>query len=98
MFIKIILLSILFNSAFNMTAIELVDLIDNRPIPNDIKSLNTMKIINKKGREKNLELITKSKDNSERQMKWFISPPDDKGMSFLKIEYDDKDDLIIQSI
>ena len=94
MFIKILLLSILFNSAFNMTAIELVDLIDNRPIPNDIKSLNTMKIINKKGREKNLELITKSKDNSERQMIWFISPPDDKGMSFLKIEYDDKDDLM----
>ena len=52
MFIKILLLSILFNSAFNMTAIELVDLIDNRPIPNDIKSLNTMKIINKRSRKK----------------------------------------------
>ena len=77
-----------------MTGIDLAKLVDNRPVPYDIKSVNTMIITNKKGREKTLELVTKSKDNSKRQMIWFLSPPDDKGMSFLKIEHDDKDDLM----
>ncbi|SVD26454.1 uncharacterized protein METZ01_LOCUS379308 [marine metagenome] len=77
-----------------MNGIELATLIENRIKPDDIKSTNTMTITNKKGRKKTLQLVTKSKDNSKRQMIWFLSPPDDKGMSFLKIEHDDKDDLM----
>ena len=91
---KIITITIFLNYIFSMTGIDLAILVDNRPVPEDIKSINTMTIINKKGRGKSLELITKSKDNSKRQMIWFLSPPDDKGMSFLKIEHDGKDDLM----
>ena len=91
---KIFIITIFLNYIFSMTGIDLAKLVDNRPVPYDIKSVNTMIITNKKGREKTLELVTKSKDNSKRQMIWFLSPPDDKGMSFLKIEYDDKDDLM----
>ena len=35
-----------------------------------------------------------SKDNSEKQMIWFLKPTKDKGISFLKIEHDDKDDFM----
>ena len=92
--IKKITLLILINSIFCITGVELADLIESRIKPIDIVSNNTMTITNKKGREKTLELITKSKDNSKRQMIWFLSPPDDKGMSFLKIENEDRDDLM----
>lgn len=85
---------LLLNSIFCMTGLELANLLDDRVKPYDIMSTNTMEITNKKGRTKTLELITKSKDNSKRQMIWFLNPPDDRGMSFLKIENKDKDDLM----
>ena len=84
--IKNIIIILLFNYLLSMNGIELATLIENRIKPDDIKSTNTMTITNKKGRKKTLQLVTKSKDNSKRQMIWFLSPPDDKGMSFLKIE------------
>jgi len=91
---KKIIIILLLNYLLTMNGIELATLIENRIKPDDIKSTNTMTITNKKGRKKTLQLISKSKDNSKRQMIWFLSPPDDKGMSFLKIEHDDKDDLM----
>ena len=33
-----------------------------------------------------------SKDNGEKQLIWFLAPADDKGIAFLKIEHDKKDD------
>ena len=91
---KNIIIILLFNYLLAMNGIELATLIENRIKPDDIKSTNTMTITNKKGRKKTLQLVSKSKDNSKRQMIWFLSPPDDKGMSFLKIEHNDKDDLM----
>ena len=79
---------------FCLDGYELASLIDSRLKPADIQSTNSMKLINKKGRIKNLKLISKSKDNNKRQMIWFISPADDKGMAFLKIEHPDKDNLM----
>ena len=37
-------------------------------------------------------MISKTMDNSRRQLIWFLEPKDDKGVSFLKIEHDDRDD------
>ena len=79
---------------FCMDGYELANLIENRLKPDDVKSTNSMKLTNKKGRVKNLKLISKSKDDNKRQMIWFLSPADDKGMAFLKIEYPDKDNLM----
>ena len=41
-------------------------------------------LTNKKGKTKTLELMSMSKDNSEKQMIWFLKPAKDKGISFLK--------------
>ena len=76
--IKYIIIILLFNYLLSMNGIELATLIENRIKPDDIKSTNTMTITNKKGRKKTLQLVSKSKDNSKRQMIWFLSPPDDK--------------------
>ena len=79
---------------FSMTGLELAQLVDSRQKPKDVKSINTMLLTNKKGKIKTLELISMSKDNSEKQMIWFLKPTKDKGISFLKIEHNDKDDFM----
>ena len=87
---------LLFMTAYSlsMTGLNLAQLLESREKPNDIKSINTMVLTNKKGKIKTLELISMSKDNSEKQMIWFLKPAKDKGISFLKIEHDDKDDFM----
>ena len=79
---------------FSMSGLELAQLVESREKPKDVKSLNTMLLINKDGRIKTLELISMSKDDSEKQMIWFLKPAKDKGISFLKIEHDDEDDFM----
>ena len=51
-----------------------------------------MVLTNSKGKTRNSVMITKTMDNSRRQLIWFLEPKDDRGVSFLKIEHDDRDD------
>ena len=37
-------------------------------------------------------MVSKSMDGNKKQIIWFMEPKDDKGVAFLKIEHDDKDD------
>ena len=90
-----ILILFIINSIFGMTGLELAELIDSRIKPIDISSINTMVLTNKKNKSKTLELISISKDNSKKQMIWFIQPTKNKGTSFLKIEHDDKNDYMV---
>jgi len=91
---KIITTLLLINYALSLEGLELAQLVDSRQTPKDIKSTNTMILTNKKGKTKTLELMSISKDNSEKQMIWFLKPAKDKGISFLKIEYEDQDDFM----
>ena len=79
---------------FAITGLELAELLESREKPNDIKSINTMTLTNKDGKTKILELVSMSKDDSEKQMIWFLKPKKDKGIAFLKIEHDDDDDFM----
>jgi len=77
-----------------MSGIELATLIESRQKPFDVKSVNTMILTNKDNRKKTYELISISKDDSEKQMIWFLKPSKNKGTAFLKIEHDDQDDFM----
>ena len=79
---------------FAITGLELAELLESREKPNDIKSINTMTLTNKDSKTKILELVSMSKDDSEKQMIWFLKPKKDKGIAFLKIEHDDDDDFM----
>ena len=68
-----------FNLLFSMTGVELAKKIKDRPKPFDTQSNSSMILTNKKGKEKNLLLISKSKDDSKKQMIWFLEPKDDYG-------------------
>ena len=83
-----------FNLLFSMTGLELAKKMKDRPKPVDTQSNSSMILTNKKGKEKNLLLISKSKDDSKKQMIWFLKPKDDYGISFLKIEQEDGDDFM----
>ncbi len=74
------------------TGYEVAKMADERPQPQDMKSDMTMVLTNSKGQTRTSTLRTVSKDGGEMQMLWFLAPADDKGVAFLKIEHDDKDD------
>lgn len=57
-----------------------------------MKTNLTMVLTNKKGKTRTSTLRSVSKDNSKKQIIWFLAPADDKGVAFLKIEHEGKDD------
>ena len=77
---------------FALTGDELAQQIDERKIPIDSKVDLLMTLTNKKGKARTFSLRSINKDDGAKQMIWFLSPPDDKGVSFLKMEHDDRDD------
>ena len=89
-FLFILIISI----SFSMTGDELTILMNNRDAPKDISSELNMEIINKKGRKRTSKIKSISKDNNKKQLLWFLSPADDKGISYLKIEHENQDDEI----
>jgi len=75
-----------------MNGDELVQKMDDRITPKDSKVDLIMTLTNKKGKIRKSSLRSITKDDGAKQIIWFLSPADDKGVSFLKIEHDDKDD------
>jgi outer membrane lipoprotein-sorting protein len=85
---------IFINFIYSMTGLELAQAMKNRAKPTDTQSESIMVLTNKKGKKKTLKLLSKSKDDSKKQMIWFLEPKDDYGVSFLKIENSDGDDFM----
>ena len=89
-----VIIVLLTSLIFSMTGEELSVLMDNRESPKDISSELNMEITNKKGRKRKSKIKSISKDNNAKQILWFLSPADDKGISYLKIEHKNQDDEI----
>jgi len=89
---KILILCSLFSFAYSITGIELAKLMDKRKNPLDMKSTINMEIKNKKGRIRTSSIKSISKNNKKKQILWFTKPADDKGVAFLKIEHENKND------
>ena len=77
---------------FALTGDELAQKMDDRKTPSDSKVDLIMTLKNKKGKTRSSSLRSITKDDGEKQIIWFLSPADDKGVAFLKIEHDDRDD------
>lgn len=91
-YIKKIILILFINLIFALTSDELVTLIENKPSPSNFKANMTMTLTNKKGKVRISKVHSIIKDNGKKQIIWFLSPPDDKGIAFLKIEHEEKND------
>ena len=77
---------------FALTGDELAKQMDSRKKPSDSKVDLMMTLTNKKGKTRSSSLRSIMKDDGAKQIIWFLSPADDKGVAFLKIEHDEKDD------
>ena len=77
---------------FTLTGDELAQQMDSRRTPMDSKVDLLMTLTNKKGKTRSYSLHSIIKDDGTKQMIWFLEPADDKGISFLKIEHDGRDD------
>ena len=71
---------------------EIAKKIDEKHTPKNMVSKTSMVLTNSKGKTRNSVMLTKTMDYSRLQLIWFIEPKDDRGVSFLKIEHDDRDD------
>jgi outer membrane lipoprotein-sorting protein len=89
---KIISLFIISQLLFGLTGIELAKKVEDRKSPIDMKSTMTMVLTNKKGKTRTSSIRSYSKDDSKKQILWFLAPADDKGVSYLKIEHESKSD------
>ena len=92
--VKINTLAILFSAslAYGQTGREIAIMVDELPSPSDLSNESTMVLTNSKGKSRTNKMISKSVDGNKKQITWFIEPRDDRGVAFLKIEHDNKDD------
>ncbi len=77
---------------FAKTGLEIAEKVDNRKTPKDMTADLSMVLTNKKGKTRTSKIHSVTIDGGKKQIIWFLAPADDKGVSFLKIEHDDKDD------
>ena len=77
---------------FSQSGRDIAEMIENRPAPDDLINKTVMILTNSKGKTRTHKMISKSKNGSEKQIIWFMEPKDDRGIAFLKIEHEDRDD------
>ena len=77
---------------FAQTGLEVAKMVDNRKTPKDQSNITKMILTNSKGKKRINIIKSISMDSNKKQIMWFIEPKDDKGVSFLKIENQGKDD------
>ena len=83
---------VLLSYVFAQSGLEIMQKVDERVAPKDMKVNLTMELTNKKGKTRSSTLRSISKDDSKKQIIWFLAPADDKGVAFLKIEHENGDD------
>lgn len=77
---------------YSQTGLEIAKQIEEKQKPKDMKADLTMVLTNKKGKTRVSTIRSISKDDSKKQIIWFLAPADDKGVAFLKIEHDGEND------
>jgi len=83
---------LLVSYVYSQAGYEIAKQIEEKQKPNDMKADLTMVLTNKKGKTRTSTIRSISKDDSKKQIIWFLAPADDKGVAFLKIEHDGEDD------
>ena len=85
---KLILIIISFFSILlcDVSGYDIIEKINKKDRPKDIKSVLTMESIKSNGEKRTSVFKSWTKDNGEKQLIWFIEPFEYKGIAFLKIE------------
>ncbi|UCH63268.1 MAG: outer membrane lipoprotein-sorting protein [Fidelibacterota bacterium] len=70
---------------------EIAKMMDEREQPDDMVSDMTMILTSRTGATRTLTVHSVRKGD-DKQIIWFLAPADDRGVAFLKIEYEDRED------
>ncbi|RMF09259.1 MAG: outer membrane lipoprotein-sorting protein, partial [Candidatus Neomarinimicrobiota bacterium] len=73
-------------------AYQIAQRVDQREEPADMTANLTMVLTNSQGKTRTNTIHSVSLAGGEKQIIWFLAPPDDKGVAFLKIEHPGADD------
>ena len=87
-----ILLTLLMSSVWGQSGIEIAKMVDEKPTPRDMVNTTNMVLTNSKGKTRTNVMMSRSIDGNKKQIIWFLEPKDDRGVAFLKIEHNNKDD------
>ncbi len=87
-----ILLTLLMSSVWGQTGLEIAKMVDEKPTPRDMVNTTNMVLTNSKGKTRTNVMMSRSIDGNKKQIIWFLEPKDDRGVAFLKIEHNNKDD------
>lgn len=79
------------NKEEELTAEELAQKVVTREQPKTMKATMKMVLIDKKG-DKRERKVSTIRQGDKKILMWFLSPADEKGVSFLRKSYDDRDD------
>jgi len=80
------------SSVWGQTGIEIAKMVDEKPTPRDMVNTTNMVLTNSKGKTRTNVMMSRSIDGNKKQIIWFLEPKDDRGVAFLKIEHNNKDD------
>ena len=83
--IYIILFHISINLSQNLSAYEIVEAMNKKDKPIDVKATFTMESFKDESNKRITEFISWTKDNGNKQIMWFVKPSEYKNMAFLKI-------------
>ena len=87
----ILVLSLLPVLAQPQTGDDIAGMIDQRSEPKDMTTDLTMTLTSRSGASRTLT-VHSVRLGEEKQIIWFLAPADDRGVAFLSIEHDDRDD------
>jgi len=74
------------------TGYDIAKAMDEKATPTDMKAEMSMVLTNKQGKSRESTIRSITADDNRKQIIWFLSPADDEGVAFLKIEHEDGDD------
>ncbi|UCH11159.1 MAG: outer membrane lipoprotein-sorting protein [Fidelibacterota bacterium] len=73
------------------TGYDIAKMLDDKKQPDDMVSDMTMVLTSRTGSTRTLT-VHSARKGEDKQIIWFLAPADDRGVAFLKIEYEDRED------
>ena len=93
-----LILAVLPVTLLPQSGFEIAEMVHNRYMPKDLTNQARMTLTDSKGNIRNQVMIIKSVDKNKKQIIWFLEPRDIRGISFLKINHQDKNDEMLSLI
>ena len=80
--------------SFSQSGLDIAQKLDNKERPQSVFSRISMVLTNSKNKSRENILLSKSSNIGKNQIIWVLEPKADRGISFLRKEYEDKDNEI----